>query len=92
MPLASCRHGPALGDCPHDAARSCRESLLKGLPYWLQPYKPVPLPPTFKLPYLGGWTPKEGEAAWVRCPLDLERASYRHFTSTERTQTLNARN
>ena len=44
-----------------------KDGTQKSLPYWLRPYKRVPLPPTFKLGYAGGWKPAQGHQA---CAID----------------------
>lgn len=76
-----CRHG--ISGCEGHA---CRESLLKGSPYWLRPLPPPEkLPPPFKLPYLGGWKPGQNISS---CSIDYLwrgwEAAELHRTAPER--------
>ena len=68
MPSPSCRHGHNTGEFAHDTAQACREGLRKGAPYWLVKPKRVQLPPAYKLPYLGNWTPSTNHTS---CALPL---------------------
>lgn len=56
-----CRHGHT-----GDQAHACKEGLKKGPPFWLAPIPKREKIKEYHLPYLGGWTPRDGKAAWAR--------------------------
>lgn len=84
-PTGYCRHGAWKPDEVH----ACREAMRKGPTYWLRPHKRTPLPPQFRLPYSGGWTPQAGADAWERSPIPATmRRAYTAMTASERTEYL----
>lgn len=61
VPSGKCRHGVGGSE-----GQICKQSLLKGAPFWLREHQREKLPPPFTLPYLGGWAKADGIAAWAR--------------------------